>query len=248
MNRKSWIAVLSVCCLCLAPWSAGAFTIYVNYDNFVPFEACPGPDTPGGTLLEPLGYLPAGSDVAQAVAGATAAQYPNWNYNVSGQPLGGDLIVDWYKARDYHVGSTCRHGAEITTHYEAAPWDPPGLDYIQVYIEFGGSGNDYLRVDGDEDNHPNYFTPDDDRLDYIHVPDPGGLLFGDSPYDSLPEPNTWWGGVTFYTFLASTIGNTITFYDGFSWGYMGECVPEPASLALLAIGAVVLLERRRAAG
>lgn len=243
MTRPVVVFLAGVCVL-LVPKSAEAFTLWLNTDNYRPYDECNGGITPGGTRLSDLDYLPA--DCYDIVVTQLEDQYPGFDYDISDVPLQGDMTVDWYKAFDREYGAVCRHGAEITAHYDQDDDDPPvSLDWIQLYTEHGGSGNDWFEVDGTEDGKPFYFTDYDDPNDYIHVPNPGGLVFGDTPYDSHDEAQQWSGGVEFYLLLASMEGSSITIYDGIIWGYDGECVPEPSSLMLLALGGLVALRRRR---
>jgi hypothetical protein len=119
------------------------------------------------------------------------------------------------------------------------------LDWIQLYYESGGSGSDSYKVDGYEagDTSPAYFNPTDNRLDYIHIPNPGGLIFGDSPGDYHRESEAWSGGVEFTLLLAAfdTETLTVTLYDALEWGYVGRCiVPAPLSAFLGALGMFVV--------
>lgn len=238
MKSKSIIILVSMC-LILVPSTANAFTaLILDNGNYKDHDDCTGV-TSGGTVLLDWDFF----DATQTILNALSSEYSAFSYEIADteKELKAPLYIDWYKAFDRPF---CEHGAEITTHYVRHEDDPAELDWIQLYTERVDSGSGLNVVDGTGDNKPYYFTDADNREDYIHVPNPGGLIFGDSPFDEHNEAQPWFGGVQFYLFLASQEGNTITVYDGMTWGYTGACVPEPATLMLLGLGGLVLHRRK----
>ena len=261
-KQVTWNVVLF---LALAMSTAQALTIEANTSttNWLYFDPCEGGLTSGGTWLIDYGmpgqklYEPLlgnetvnwGPNVTSYIQDSLESTYSGWDYVYADETLQGTLWIDWYKAVDMENAARCRHGAQISTHYIAASGEAGlNLDWIQLYTESGGSGTDRYKVDGNEagDTSPAYFTATDVRSDYIYVPNPGGLIFGDSPYDSHLESLAWSGGVEFTLLLASfdTDNSRITIYDGINWGYQGECVvPEPLSVSMMGIGLFMLCFR-----
>ncbi|HIJ66254.1 MAG TPA: PEP-CTERM sorting domain-containing protein [Candidatus Hydrogenedentes bacterium] len=242
------------------------FTITMQNDNYVPHDDCEGGLTPGGTDLMAITYLAPSNDWSSDILGALWGQYGSyesggetiwWNYETAGDNLGGTLTIDWYKAFDNEIGSICLHGAEIVAYYDLGADDPDGLDWIQVYVESGGAVHTPgYTVDGTGDDNPAYYAPGwGPWFPGGYTPGTHDMTWSDRPQDPHPEADPWAGSVEFYLFLADygdvydsggASMRDITIYDGFRWGYVGECiVPEPSTILLLALGGFGLLIRRR---
>lgn len=243
-----------------------AITTWLDPENHVPWDPCEGGITPGGTNLEGLTWIAAGSsEHVDDCLNGLLNQYPvgdsgqTWVYGVSSVSLGGALLVDLYRAVDEESGDYCLHGADIVAYYQRHYEDPSDLRWIQLYTESGqATYSGPFTVDGTGDMDPSYYAPgygpwvpDDYTLEQGW-----DLTWTDGPRDPHLEAEPWLGGVHFYTFLAGygeqftedgTLYQKITLYDGFEWGYVGECViPAPGALLLGTIGfGIVACVRRR---
>ncbi len=154
--RSFLIAALLVC---LSANSVDAFhSISVGIPGVIdPYAPCPGPDTPGGTTLYPIEYLPIpGPGVFYALEwqfsgeqrytpSGTESRPPEqrWSFDLGG-PLNGDLLIDLYYAYDQHHnfgandeivwdpdGDWCRHGAHLSASYVRDPVSDPPLDLLE---------------------------------------------------------------------------------------------------------------------
>ena len=155
------IALSAVLALCLSAASANAFSWHWgNPGTYETFDPCAGPQTPGGTWLDPIAYH---VECAQWYITALEWQFsgPNrytkkgtefrpeaerWSF-AKGDPLDGDLYIDIYSAYDDHHtfdakgnvvldsdGPYCRHGAHLSASYVLGPSDPANLDWVQVFV------------------------------------------------------------------------------------------------------------------
>jgi hypothetical protein len=158
---QSWL--VGVVAVCLLTGNLYAFdNIYWGVPGvYDPYAPCPGPDTPGGTVLRELTYLPGPST---GILDAFLWQFsgPNrytadgvedrppeeeWTFDVGGT-LHGDLCIDIYEAYDRHHGydadghmvwdpggDWCRHGAHLSASYLRDPLlDPVNLAWVQVFV------------------------------------------------------------------------------------------------------------------
>lgn len=159
-------------CLCVAALTIGLTTASASAFSTIvwgtpgvydPFDPCPGPDTPGGTSVRPLAYLPMpGASFIEALEWqfsgpnrytADGVKYrppeERWTFDWGG-PLYGALFIDIYDAYDRHhgfdaggnivwdsAGDWCRHGVHLSASYARDPThDPPLelLDWVQVFV------------------------------------------------------------------------------------------------------------------
>jgi hypothetical protein len=133
-------------------------------------------------------------------------------------------------------------GAIFTVDYNPIGADPVNIHWIQAYRQRLGTGQPYT----------------------VHLDDPGGAgdgvpwydsggaagndWFLDTPYDEcIPECN-YNTDVQFQLFLAvdNIVGgnHVVDLYEGLWWGYTYDCIPEPSSLVLIALGATMISRRR----
>jgi hypothetical protein len=277
---KHKIKVLSIIIsisLFILPTSSYAINFWLNPDNYDPDDDCGG-ITAGGTWLVDLVPLEVGSGDPNRITALDAMkkQYKigdkgqTFCYDFGNSSLGGDILIDWYKAFDRHIETTCLHGAEIVLYYDANDKDPdpPHSTYkwISLFSEEGDSGSRQFHVDAlepggvPEDKDPAYYTEKELENDSYWVPSgyimslDHDFIFSDGPSDPHLEITPWCGGITFYTFLTGysdiytqngTDYQDIILYDALKWGYIGVCVPEPATIALLTLGSLALLRKHR---
>jgi hypothetical protein len=164
---KSWRAsrglpvVVVVVCLLTGNLYAFANIFWGLPGSYEPYAPCPGPDTPGGTTLYDLIYLPGpGPEIIDAfvwqfsgperyTAGGTEWRPPEerWTFDAGGQ-LQGNFFIDIYEAYDRHHGfdadgdivwdpggAWCRHGAHLSVSYVRDPLlDPVSLAWVQVFV------------------------------------------------------------------------------------------------------------------
>ena len=247
-----------------------SFNLFYEKDNYSANAVCNGHLTPGGTQLEPLGYLGLQSETGDTLSalrwhrsdnGEDPAAALLYSYSVAEANLTGNLYIDWYKAFDREVGAQCLHGADIVAYYDygSAEERALGLTWIQLYEEAGDTATaSGLVVDGVSDKTPAYYPPG-----YVPWKPPDytfqaghDLTWTDGPQDPHWERSSWQGSADFSVYLASFATPSydaeamvwvqqITLYDGVAWGYDGVCTPEPSTACLFALGLAALAFRCR---
>ena len=184
--------------------------------------------------------------------------FPGWafDYDTKWGSANGTLNIDVYES---YFWAEHNSGGRLQGRYNKVAGDPDNLRWIQYAVpeqpfDPDGDGPIPPADGGLIDPYPNdgtdggpFYLNSDEIGDYTGGADgfgPYDLKFYDAAH--LPHPPTSSNGACFELYLVSWDGNnTVNFLDGIQWGFHGECVPEPASFALLALGGLAALRRRR---
>ncbi|HRK21253.1 MAG TPA: PEP-CTERM sorting domain-containing protein [Fimbriimonadaceae bacterium] len=235
--------------------------------QFMAHADCQGP-RPGGTDLIPIGENAVKPGDMPGLVDTLRWQYSGptrpgvappanrpadqrWDFQIGGA-LKGKLFIEVYIAGDTDLGGKCIHGANFLCRYEKHA-DDPDVDFVQmveVSRPFKGlpAGQKHIDPypDTGADDSPYYYRAGEARNRIIPNP-PGSTVFQDLPEMSFDEGANHSGYQKFWLVLASKSGRTMTLHEGIHWGWTGGCaaVPEPATMAGLALGGILILRRRR---
>jgi hypothetical protein len=192
--------------------------------------------------------------------------YTNWSYNFTGSTLAGTISIDVYKSR---FVANHNSGCEILVRYEKGEGDPDDLRWLQMVDSndpLNGATPPYIDPYPNDDpeadpntntgGNPFYYhsgettTPATDygTFDLYNSSNTFGsydLLFYDFPKRYHPPiSNVWWRGELWLTSV-NTETDTITFHDGILYGFDAGCVPSPSSVAMVIVGLMGVILRRR---
>ncbi len=171
---------------------------------------------------------------------------------VAGASLGADTIFNINLYTAYCSGLS--GGVEMNMLYtqgagapnpatQANVGDPATAFWTQSIVTndpLGGNTSPYLDISEGVNNGGSTFSPPLYPYQYA------GSSFYDKPLRSVTVggPSKSWTG-TAYISKRDTGTKTLTVYDGVTWGFTITPVPEPATMAVLAIGALASVARRR---
>jgi uncharacterized protein (TIGR03382 family) len=215
--------------------------------------------------IDAIGYQ-FGSNTIHRPSGDTYDPNRNlWTSDFGGS-LNGTLNVYYYKAIDQDgihpsrgtaFPGVCFHAADINLSYTRGAGDPAHLAWVQV-IETsesaGGLPNGVPYVDpypnDGADDAPFYFNESDNPANYVHrVPAGADMVFGDIPNRNHPDEtaySVWWRANLFLASWTDDNPYHLVLHDGIRWGFDGECVPTPGTLAVAALAGLLATRRRRA--
>ncbi|MCB9782585.1 MAG: PEP-CTERM sorting domain-containing protein [Candidatus Omnitrophica bacterium] len=187
--------------------------------------------------------------VSQNFFDVLTAAFPvanGWSYASAINELSDDsLVVHTYDVQ----GTAARVGAEFHLEYIPHGDDPTtNLHWIQVVTT-----NHSLRNPPGSGHGTNFNGVDNPFSTGGRSPyyDDGGAATANHFYDfpgrsDTAKAHTWMAELFLVSGPAADAGpGLITFYGGVTWGWENDCVPEPATMTLVAAGASALLYKRR---
>jgi hypothetical protein len=262
--RLSWWLLSCILLACMPFTHIKAFDIQWGIPGYYdPFDPCAGPQTPGGTFLYDITYLPApdgwyfdalewqfsGENIYTKDGVQFRPPEDRWIFDYGGQ-LSGTLFIDVYYAYDKHTGDVCRHGAHLSASYLPSPNDPSTLDWVQVFVasydKNGVPGGtplvDPFYNDG-TDGGPFYFSNLDNPSGFYEGFNNDLLIFGDTPGAPHWEEDAFSVSLELFLFLSykdPLDDRHLYICDGISWGYFGVCVPAPSAASASSIFVLIV--------
>lgn len=250
-DRCLWVALLLAASLLLLTAKSTASITFAgpsdpNHLHSINLTKCPcaPPCATGTSTLNPDPVVhkapPAAGSQFMTTFTADQAQYPGWTA-VTGAALNGTVTINEYKAVDRMcdcaAGSGCfAGGARLVATYARDATDPNTLTFIQMwYDDYHAAAPAFTyHIDPfpNDDTEPFYYTAEE-RTHY-------GLQFVDNPCNWCTQcPKLYVNRFDIYLCSWNATTKQVTVHDGWTWGYDLNCVPEPATVILLLLGALV---------